>query len=94
MFTLSEEVMEESVTYQDIIQKGVQKGLQQGLQRGKQQEAVLIVMRQLTLRLGLIDPGLQQRIEGLSITRLEELSEALLDFETATDLAVWLDQQP
>ena len=94
---LREEIMEESVTYQDIIQKGVQKGLQQGIQqgldRGKQEEAVLIVMRLLTLRLGLIDPVLQQRIEGLSITRLEELSEALLDFETATDLAVWLDQQ-
>ncbi|WP_293069501.1 Rpn family recombination-promoting nuclease/putative transposase, partial [Moorena sp. SIO4A5] len=84
---LLEEVMEESVTYQDIIQKGVQKGLQ----RGKQEEAVLIVMRLLTLRLGLLDPVLQQQIEGLSITRLEELSEALLDFNTATDLAVWLD---
>ena len=82
---LSEEIMEESVTYQDIIQKG--------RQRGKQEEAVLIVMRLLTLRLGLLDPVLQQRIEGLSITRLEELSEALLDFKTATDLAVWLDQQ-
>ncbi|NET85673.1 MAG: Rpn family recombination-promoting nuclease/putative transposase [Moorea sp. SIO1F2] len=82
---LSEEIMEESVTYQDIIQKG--------RQRGKQEEAVLIVMRQLTLRLGLLDPVLQQRIEGLSITRLEELSEALLDFKTATDLAVWLDQE-
>ncbi|NEO16792.1 MULTISPECIES: Rpn family recombination-promoting nuclease/putative transposase [unclassified Moorena] len=93
---LLEEVMEESVTYQDIIQKGVQKGLQQGLQqgldRGKQEEAVLIVIRQLTLRLGLLDPVLQQQIEGLSITRLEELSEALLDFNTATDLAVWLEK--
>ncbi|EGJ29338.1 MULTISPECIES: Rpn family recombination-promoting nuclease/putative transposase [Moorena] len=84
---LREEVMEESVTYQDIIQKGVEKGLQ----RGKQEEAVLIVMRLLTLKLGLIDPVLQQQIEGLSITQLEELSEALLNFETATDLAVWLE---
>ncbi|NEQ12163.1 MAG: DUF4351 domain-containing protein [Moorea sp. SIO1G6] len=82
---LSEEIMEESVTYQDIIQKG--------RQRGKQEEARFIVMRLLTLRLGLLDPVLQQKIEGLSITRLEELSEALLDFETATDLVVWLDQQ-
>ena len=80
---LREEVMEESVTYQDIIQKG--------RQRGKQEGALLIVIRQLTLRLGLLDPVLQQQIEGLSITRLEELSEALLNFETATDLAVWLE---
>ncbi|WP_293122362.1 DUF4351 domain-containing protein [Moorena sp. SIO4G3] len=70
-------------TYQDIIQKG--------RQRGKQEGVLLVVMRQLTLKLGLIDPVLQQQIEGLSITRLEELSEALLDFKTATDLAVWLD---
>ncbi|EGJ29802.1 MULTISPECIES: Rpn family recombination-promoting nuclease/putative transposase [Moorena] len=84
---LREEVMEESVTYQDIIQKGVQKGIQ----RGKQEGVLLIVMRLLTLKLGLLDPGLQQQIEGLSITRLEELSEALLDFETATDLALWLE---
>ncbi|WP_293085257.1 DUF4351 domain-containing protein [Moorena sp. SIO4A1] len=48
-------------------------------------------MRLLTLRLGLLDPVLQQQIEGLSITRLEELSEALLNFETVTDLAVWLE---
>ncbi|NEO39391.1 MAG: DUF4351 domain-containing protein [Moorea sp. SIOASIH] len=75
--------MEESVTYQDIIQKG--------RQRGKQEGVLLVVMRLLTLRLGLIDPVLQQKIEELSITRLEELSEALLDFETVTDLAVWLD---
>ncbi|OLT58545.1 hypothetical protein BJP37_05315 [Moorena bouillonii PNG] len=88
---LREEIMEESVTYQDIIQKGVQKGLQQGIDRGKQEEALLLVIRQLTLRLGLLDPVLQQQIEGLSITRLEELSEALLDFNTATDLAVWLE---
>ncbi|NEQ84308.1 MAG: DUF4351 domain-containing protein [Moorea sp. SIO2I5] len=74
-------------TYQDIIQKGVQKGLQ----RGKQEGVLLVVMRQLTLKLGLIEPVLQQKIEGLSITRLEELSEALLDFKTATDLAVWLE---
>ncbi|NEO17003.1 DUF4351 domain-containing protein, partial [Moorena sp. SIO3E8] len=80
---LREEVMEESVTYQDIIQKG--------RQRGKQEGVLLVVMRQLTLKLGLIDPVLQQQIEGLSITRLEELSEALLDFKTATDLAVWLE---
>ncbi|NEO39385.1 MAG: Rpn family recombination-promoting nuclease/putative transposase [Moorea sp. SIOASIH] len=88
---LREEIMEESVTYQDIIQKGIQKGLQQGLQRGKQEGVLLVVMRLLTLRLGLIDPVLQQQIEGLSITRLEELSEALLDFKTVTDLAVWLE---
>ncbi|MDZ8028565.1 MAG: DUF4351 domain-containing protein [Nostoc sp. DcaGUA01] len=29
-------------------------------------------------------------MEGLSLTQLEELSEALLDFSTAADLVGWL----
>ncbi|WP_253276404.1 hypothetical protein [Synechococcus sp. PCC 6312] len=31
-----EEVMQESVTYQDILQKGVERGLKQGIQQGMQ----------------------------------------------------------
>ncbi|NEO64831.1 MAG: DUF4351 domain-containing protein, partial [Moorea sp. SIO4G2] len=36
------------------------------------------------------DDQLQQGIQKLSVAQLEELSEALLDFETVTDLTVWL----
>jgi hypothetical protein len=87
-----EEVMLESVTYQDIIQKGLQKGLQQGRQEGKREEALSLLLRQLTRRFGAINPELQAQFQRLSLTHLEDLSEALLDFQTATDLAVWLDK--
>ncbi|NEO93554.1 MAG: DUF4351 domain-containing protein, partial [Moorea sp. SIO3G5] len=105
-----EEVMQESVIYQKIIQKGHQLGLlegkregllegkregllegkREGLLEGKQEEGYSIVIRQLTRRFGNVDDQLQQGIQKLSIAQLEELSEALLDFETVTDVAVWL----
>ncbi len=83
-----EEVMRESVIYQDILQKGRQEGRQEG----KQEEALILLIRQLTRRFGEVEPQLQERVRGLSLAHLEELGEALLDFETVTDLAVWLDE--
>ena len=80
--------MQESVIYQEIIQKG----LQQGLQQGKREEALSLIQRMLTRRLGAVAPNLQEQIQALSLTQLEELGEALLDFSVVTDLAVWLDE--
>ncbi len=99
-----EDVMQESVIYQKIIQKGHQLGLlegkregllegkREGLLEGRQEEGYSIVIRQLTRRFGSVDDQLQQGIEKLSVAQLEELSEALLDFETVTDLTVWLTE--
>ncbi|NEO02707.1 MAG: DUF4351 domain-containing protein, partial [Moorea sp. SIO3I7] len=89
---------QESVIYQKIIQKGHQlgllegkrEGLLEGKREGKQEEGYSIVIRQLTRRFGSVDDQLQQGIQKLSVAQLEELSEALLDFETVTDLTVWL----
>ncbi|WP_223280231.1 DUF4351 domain-containing protein [Nostoc sp. PA-18-2419] len=60
------------------------------MEQGRKQEALSVVMRQLTRRIGIIAPELLTQIEALSVTQLEELSEALLDFSTAADLAGWL----
>jgi predicted transposase YdaD len=81
-----ERIMRESVIYQEILQEGREIGLQQGLQQGE----FSLVMRQLTRRIGTVDPELQERIQGLSIAQLEELGEALLDFSTPADLTAWL----
>ncbi len=78
--------MQESVIYQDILQKG----LQQGEERGKKQEALELILRQLTRRFGAIEPEIQQQIRSLSITQLEELAEALLDFSSPSDLVNYL----
>jgi len=81
-----EEIMQESVIYQDILQKG----LQQGEEQGKKQEALQMTMRLLTRRFGAIEPEIGQQICTLSITQLEELAEALLDFSSQSDLVNYL----
>jgi len=80
-----EEVME-------IVTSWMEQGIQRGLQQGKQQEAVALIMRQLTRRFGTLTPQLQERIQNLPVTQLEDLGEALLDFTTAADLDAWLGQ--
>src|SRR5919199_4009907 len=84
-----EEIMRESVIYQDILQQG----LQQGRREGKQEEAVDLITRQLTRRLGEVDSLLIERIRELALDRLEELGVALLDFSSAADLMAWFTQQ-
>jgi hypothetical protein len=48
-------------------------------------------MRQLSRRIGTLEPELQERIRQLSLTQLEDLAEALLDFSDKSNLVVWLE---
>lgn len=80
-----EEIMQESVIYQDILQKGEQ--------RGKKQEALAYTMRLLNRRIGSVNAQLQDQIRSLSVPQLEDLGEALLDFSGETDLINWLASQ-
>ena len=75
---LREEIMQESVIYQDIKKQGVQEG-KAGL-----------VLRQLKRRIGEIEANDEIRINGLSVEQLEALGEALLDFSSYDDLSSWL----
>ena len=86
---IGEEVMEESVTYQAILQKGLQQGLEQGSKR----EGVLLVKRLIQRRLGNLSAELEQRIENLSLSQLEDLAEALLEWNRWDELTHWLDNQ-
>ncbi|HHP7232402.1 MAG TPA: Rpn family recombination-promoting nuclease/putative transposase [Xenococcaceae cyanobacterium] len=82
---LREEIMQESVIYQDIKAQGIKQGLQQGLQQGQS----IIVLRQLKRRLGKIESEDETRINGLSVEQLEALGDALLDFSNRDDLLAW-----
>jgi predicted transposase/invertase (TIGR01784 family) len=87
------ETMRESVIYQEIHEDGLKEGLQQGLQQGFKREALSFVSRQLTRRLGMIAPQMQEQIQALSLEELENLGEALLDFSSAADLTNWFNQR-
>ncbi|MDZ8109105.1 MAG: DUF4351 domain-containing protein [Nostoc sp. DedQUE12a] len=82
---LREDVMQESVIYQDILQKGQQQG--------QQQEAFRFLIRLLTRRFGEIDSSIIERIRGLSTEQLEVLGEEFVDFSEISDLVVLLEQQ-
>jgi len=95
---LRNEIMKESVIYQEIeaiglakgLQQGKQQGLQQGLQEGLQQE-VNLILKQLQRRIGEIPQELVTQISNLSLEKIESLGEALLDFQTQTDLIDWFE---
>ena len=78
--------MQESVIYQEILEKGEQRGLQRGLEREKS-----VIWRLVQRRVGELAPSMEERIRALSISKLEDLAEALLDFASPADLTAWLD---
>ncbi len=82
-----EDMMRESVIYQDILAEGEQIGEQ----RGRLAEGRSLVLRLLTRRVGELSLPLLGRIEILSLEELENLGEALLDFQAIADLETWLN---
>jgi hypothetical protein len=82
VITCPSDLLEESVVYQDIFQKGFQQGVEQGARKW--------VMRQLELRFGKLSRTIQRQIERLVVEQLEALCVALLYFQTKDDLTRWL----
>ncbi len=73
--------MQESVIYQDILQKGEQK------------EALRFCMFLLDETFGAIDPSIIARVQSLNKEQLENLGRAILRISSIPDLLTWLDQQ-
>ena len=69
-----------------------EEGIQEGILIGKQEEALILILRQLKRLLGKVSVGAQKHIKKLSLSQLEDLSEALLDFSSSRDLLDWLDK--
>jgi predicted transposase YdaD len=72
------------------LEEGLEQGLEQGIEQGIQQATIGLVIRQLTKRCGKISQRKIKSISGLPLSVLEELSEALLDFNSLADLQSWL----
>jgi predicted transposase YdaD len=51
----------------------------------------IMVIKQLTRKLGNITPEIRSRVNSLNIDRLESLGESLLYFSQMSDLIGWLD---
>ncbi|WP_413171105.1 Rpn family recombination-promoting nuclease/putative transposase [Anabaena azotica] len=76
--------LERSRAYQEIKQEGRQEGLKES--------ALNLVMRLLNKRFGELSEEAKNNIAQLSLSNLENLGEALLDFTSLQDLQSWLSQ--
>jgi hypothetical protein len=75
---------------QEWIEEGRQEGEARGEARGRAAEAAAMAIRLLNRRCGPLSVASTARIEALPLQQLESLTDALLDFDGANDLASWL----
>lgn len=75
---------------QSYQQTSFEQSREEGWEEGKKQGQIELTMRLLNHRLGQLNPDTQTQISELSIDKLENLAEALLDFSNAEDLTAWL----
>jgi flagellar biosynthesis/type III secretory pathway protein FliH len=89
---LTEFEKERSMEYiTSIERRGISKGLNQGLNQGLQHGQAGVILRQLNRRLGQVDSYLETTIRALGTPALESLAVALLDFNSLSDLTLWLE---
>ena len=77
---LSEDVMQESVIYQDIKQKGKKEG------------KLSLSMLLLNQRFGDLESSIVEKVEVLSVEKLEALCVALFNVTEIDDLIAWLEE--
>lgn len=82
---LRQDIMKESVIFQEIDATAEARGFQLGIQKEK-----ALVLRLLDRRVGTISPSIKADVETLPIEKIEALGEALLDFSSERDLESWL----
>jgi predicted transposase YdaD len=83
--------LEQTRVYQDAKAEGRTEGETIGLERGRTEGEQVLVLKQLTRKLGTIKPEIRARVNSLNIERIESLGEDLLDFTQMSDLLAWLD---
>jgi len=64
--------------------------MEQGIAQGMQQEGCSLVMRLLARKIGEIPDVLLEAIRSMNLSTIEELGDALLDFNRREDLEAWL----
>ena len=79
-------------TEKEGVMQIVTSWMEQGIEQGEQKEALRLVSRVLNRRVGELDAGEIDRLQQLSVARLEDLLDAALDFTSRSDLESWLSQ--
>jgi predicted transposase/invertase (TIGR01784 family) len=78
------------------IQQGIKQGMaevkKQRIERAVQEGNSSLIVRQLTQLIGEISPDIQTQICELNLENLDNLGDAMFDFESVSDLVTWLQQ--
>jgi predicted transposase YdaD len=80
--------LKETRVYQDA----KAEGREQGHEEGRVEEARVLLLKQLTHKLGELSLGVVDKVNALSIDQLESLGVALFDLSNVTDLNNWLNR--
>ncbi len=65
--------------------------MEQGIEQGEQKATLKSVLRVLNRRVGSLGTDVHERLEDLSVSQLEDLLDAALDFDQMSNLIGWLD---
>ena len=94
MSVLREDILKESVIYQDIIEQGLQRGMQQGIVQGIHVGKAEMLVNILNYRFQDFSLEDERHIVSLNSMQLDSLSLAILDFHQLADLETWLQKNP
>ena len=84
MFTLDD--LKQTRFYQEAFEEGQERVELRGEERAR----VRTLQRLLNRKFGQISSELEEQINGLSVAQLDDLAEAILDFDSVHDLESWL----
>lgn len=88
---LSREAIAAMLSLSELKQTRVyQEAKEEGRTEGRTEGELSIVLKQLNRRLGVLPESIEAQVRALSLTQVEALGEALLDFSTLADLNAWL----
>jgi Domain of unknown function (DUF4351) len=62
--------------------------MERGMERGKSE----LIVRNIRRLIGEISPDIQTQICELNLENLDNLADAMFDFESVSDLVTWLQQ--
>ncbi|WP_310487858.1 Rpn family recombination-promoting nuclease/putative transposase [Chamaesiphon sp. VAR_69_metabat_338] len=79
--------LQETRVYQDAKAEGKAEGVNEG----RQVEGQSLILRQLSRRFGTLPVEANTKVLALNLEQLENLGEALLDFDRVSDLMSWLE---
>ena len=80
------------ITFEEtrVFQEVKEDAMREGRQEGRQEEAIRLIVRLLGKRFGQLSEDTRTSISNLPLAKLEELSEALLDFSNISEVQQWL----